>query len=123
MTEAPTPGTDLRPRLTDLTVRDAYRLRRRLDRARSDRDPARRAAALADLAPAVEAAEARVRRRAEAVPDLRFPEELPVTERRGQIAEAIERNQVVIVAGETGSGKTTQLPKIALGLGRGVRGS
>ncbi len=48
-----------------------------------------------------------------------YPEQLPVTRRRHDIAEAIRNNQVVIVAGETGSGKTTQLPKICLELGRG----
>ena len=48
-----------------------------------------------------------------------FPEELPVSGRREEIASAIRRNQVVIVAGETGSGKTTQLPKILLAMGRG----
>ena len=48
-----------------------------------------------------------------------FPESLPVSAKRDEIAAAIEANQVVIVCGETGSGKTTQLPKIALGMGRG----
>ncbi|MCK6429504.1 MAG: ATP-dependent RNA helicase HrpA, partial [Burkholderiaceae bacterium] len=53
------------------------------------------------------------------LPPIAFPEELPVSARRGEIARAIEANQVVIVCGETGSGKTTQLPKICLALGRG----
>ena len=53
------------------------------------------------------------------VEDIRFPEDLPVAERRQDIARAIAGHQVVIVAGETGSGKTTQLPKICLALGRG----
>lgn len=48
-----------------------------------------------------------------------YPEELPVSARRQEIAEAIANNQVVVVSGETGSGKTTQLPKICLELGRG----
>src|SRR3954471_19531015 len=52
-----------------------------------------------------------------------FPAELPVSQRREQIADAIRAHQVVIVAGETGSGKTTQLPKICLELGRGVAGA
>ena len=52
------------------------------------------------------------------IPVIHFPPELPVSERREEIARAIEANQVVIVAGETGSGKTTQLPKICLQLGR-----
>ncbi|MBP8133074.1 MAG: ATP-dependent RNA helicase HrpA [Zoogloea sp.] len=51
-----------------------------------------------------------------------FPDDLPVNQRRDEIAAAIRDNQVVIVCGETGSGKTTQLPKICLELGRGVAG-
>lgn len=60
--------------------------------------------------------------RAAAVPAIVYPEELPVSARREEIATAIAEHQVVIVAGETGSGKTTQLPKICLELGRGVTG-
>ncbi len=56
------------------------------------------------------------------VPAITFPQDLPVVERREEIAEAIRDNQVVIIAGETGSGKTTQIPKICLELGRGRRG-
>lgn len=55
------------------------------------------------------------------VPEIIYPEELPIAERREEIARAIRENQVVIIAGETGSGKTTQLPKICLDLGRGRR--
>jgi ATP-dependent helicase HrpA len=62
-----------------------------------------------------------LRRRAP-LPAITFPEELPVSGRREDIARAIEGHQVVIVSGETGSGKTTQLPKICLALGRGERG-
>ena len=51
-----------------------------------------------------------------------FPPELPVCLARREIAEAIAENQVVVVCGDTGSGKTTQLPKICLELGRGVAG-
>lgn len=54
------------------------------------------------------------------IPPITFPEALPVSGRREEIARAIEANQVVIVSGETGSGKTTQLPKICLALGRGL---
>ena len=57
---------------------------------------------------------------ANAVPPISFPLALPVSARRDEIATAIEQHQVVIVCGETGSGKTTQLPKILLGLGRGL---
>src|SRR3954463_6169335 len=63
-----------------------------------------------------------VARRRALVPPLRYPDELPVSRRRDDIAAAIRDHQVVIVAGETGSGKTTQLPKICLELGRGVHG-
>ncbi len=55
-------------------------------------------------------------------PAIRFPEELPVSARREDIARAIAAHPVVIVSGETGSGKTTQLPKICLAMGRGVPG-
>jgi ATP-dependent helicase HrpA len=56
------------------------------------------------------------------LPPLVFPEELPVSGKRGEIAEMIKAHQVVIICGETGSGKTTQLPKICLELGRGRTG-
>ncbi len=56
------------------------------------------------------------------LPKPEYPLELPVSGRRDEIAKAIQSNQVVIVCGETGSGKTTQLPKICLELGRGVSG-
>ncbi|KQV40940.1 ATP-dependent RNA helicase HrpA [Massilia sp. Root335] len=56
------------------------------------------------------------------LPPIVFPEELPVSGRRAEIAKALMENQVVIVSGETGSGKTTQLPKICLELGRGEKG-
>ncbi len=55
-----------------------------------------------------------------ALPPIRFPESLPVSARRDEIAQALAEHQVVVVCGETGSGKTTQLPKIALSLGRGT---
>jgi ATP-dependent helicase HrpA len=71
----------------------------------------------------LEAAEQRLARRQAAVPArIDFPEDLPVSERRDDIAAAIRDHQVVVIAGETGSGKTTQIPKICLELGRGVRG-
>ena len=56
------------------------------------------------------------------VPEITYPPALPVSQRKDEIAAAIRDHQVVIVAGETGSGKTTQLPKICLELGRGTAG-
>src|ERR687885_176324 len=108
--------------LDDLSLADASRLRRRLDGVRKLRDPKRRAGNLARLQQDVAAARLRVLERAAAVPVVSYPPDLPVSKARDELAEAIEKHQVVIVAGETGSGKTTQLPKICLELGRGVRG-
>ncbi len=65
---------------------------------------------------------AELEQRRAACPKPEYPEELPVSARRADIAQAIARHQVVIVCGETGSGKTTQIPKILLELGRGVAG-
>ncbi|MGH1486596.1 MAG: ATP-dependent RNA helicase HrpA [Cellvibrionaceae bacterium] len=63
-----------------------------------------------------------VEKRRAALPQITFPEQLPIAEKRDEIAEAIQQYQVVVIAGETGSGKTTQLPKICLSIGRGVQG-
>lgn len=67
--------------------------------------------------------EERIARRRAAVPAISYPEQLPVSRRKDDLLAAIRDHQVVIVAGETGSGKTTQLPKICLELGRGVHGT
>src|SRR3954452_1419747 len=67
--------------------------------------------------------EARLARRRALVPEIGYPPELPVTARREDLLAAIRENQVVVVAGETGSGKTTQLPKMCLELGRGIQGT
>ncbi|MGA9834681.1 MAG: ATP-dependent RNA helicase HrpA, partial [Trebonia sp.] len=103
-------------------LHDQHRLARRIDRANGLRDQAARDKAVAELTAEIERATRRVARRREAVPDISYPAELPVSQRRDDIAQAIRDHQVVIVAGETGSGKTTQLPKICLELGRGVTG-
>ena len=112
----------LAPRLTELSLRDAHRLGRRLEGARKIRKPDARAAVLAEIEAEVAKAEARIAERGARVPAVTYPEELPVSQKRDAIADAIREHQVVIVAGETGSGKTTQIPKICLELGRGVRG-
>ncbi len=74
------------------------------------------------VAEEVAAAEARLARRREGLPVPTYPPELPITERRDELLAAIRDHQVVVVAGETGSGKSTQLPKLCLELGRGVLG-
>ncbi|MFJ5968350.1 ATP-dependent RNA helicase HrpA [Streptomyces sp. NPDC093060] len=118
---APALGT-LAPRLTELSLREAHRLGRRLEGARKIRKPEARAAVLAEIEAEVAKAEARMDERRSRVPAVTYPEQLPVSQKKDQIAEAIRDHQVVIVAGETGSGKTTQIPKICMELGRGVRG-
>ncbi|MEU2618911.1 ATP-dependent RNA helicase HrpA [Streptomyces sp. NPDC007157] len=112
----------LAPRLTELSLRDAHRLGRRLEGARKIRKPEARAAVLAEIEAEVARAEERMAGRRAVVPAVSYPEQLPVSQKKDEIAEAIRDHQVVIVAGETGSGKTTQIPKICLELGRGVRG-
>jgi ATP-dependent helicase HrpA len=105
-----------------LMLRDQHRLGRRADRVASLRDAAARERAIAELAAEVGAAEQRVQSRRSAVPVVTYPPELPVSQRKDELAAAIRDHQVVIIAGETGSGKTTQLPKICLELGRGIMG-
>ncbi|TWF76829.1 ATP-dependent helicase HrpA [Pseudonocardia hierapolitana] len=127
------PAADVRPvddaeldalaeRIPALSLQDEHRIGRRLETVRRTRDTAARARAAAGIVEAVEAAERRMVARRGAEFTIRYPEALPVSTRREDIAAAIRDHQVVIVAGETGSGKTTQLPKICLELGRGVRG-
>ena len=130
MAQTPQPATTeapvraLRARLRELTLRDEHRLVRRLDRLRRTTDPERRAGDLQRLVGEVERAEARVARRRAAVPKVTYPPRAAGQRPRATTCcAAIRDHQVVVVAGETGSGKTTQLPKICLELGRGVRGA
>ena len=106
---------ELRALLPEATLRDEVRLGKRLRTARSPKD---RAAIERQL----ERSRLIVAERAANLPTISYPQ-LPVSAKRDDLAAAIHDNQVVVVAGETGSGKTTQLPKICLDLGRGVRGT
>lgn len=115
MTRTAVSQRELRARLASLTLRDEHRLRRQLDRVRGGD--------LSRIAAEITAAEQRIAARRAALPTITYPEQLPVTGRRDDIAAAIAAHQVVVVAGETGSGKTTQIPKICLELGRGIRGA
>ncbi|HEY0559047.1 MAG TPA: ATP-dependent RNA helicase HrpA [Frankiaceae bacterium] len=115
--------TELQSRLPALTLRDERRIGRRLDGVRRMKDADRQAEALAQVADDLAAAEQRVAARAAAVPaQLNYPEQLPVSAERERILATLRDHQVVVLAGETGSGKTTQLPKMLLEIGRGVRG-
>lgn len=101
--------------LDEVTLKDARAFRRRLRKARSPQ-------ALTAIGDDIQQARERVALIDAAVPAISYPEALPVSARKDDIADAIRDNQVVIIAGETGSGKTTQIPKICLDLGRGRRG-
>ncbi|YCH28836.1 ATP-dependent RNA helicase HrpA [Erwinia sp. D4-22] len=109
-------------RLDNMTLRDRQRLQRRLHGAKKVKSPTAQQNIAEELEKEFALAEQRLLQRQAATPTIRFPENLPVSQKQQEIAEAIRDHQVVIVAGETGSGKTTQLPKICLTLGRGVKG-
>ncbi|MFE7575985.1 ATP-dependent RNA helicase HrpA [Streptomyces sp. SID7909] len=113
---------DLQSRLAQLSLRDANRLGRRLEGARRIRKPEAQQAVLDEIAAQADKAAGRLEQRAGRMPAITYPEQLPVSQKKDEILEAIRDHQVVIVAGETGSGKTTQIPKICMELGRGLRG-
>ena len=100
---------------------DRQRLSRRL-RGVEKVPAAKRQPILEAIALELAAAQLRAEARASKLPAIDYPADLPVSQKKDEIARAIAAHQVVIVAGETGSGKTTQLPKICLQLGRGVQG-
>jgi len=101
-------------------TRDAGRLRARLHGLERKRPPA--ADALRKLAREVAGSVAERERRASLVPPTRLEESLPIAQRADEITRLIRDHQVLVIAGETGSGKTTQLPKLCLAAGRGVAG-
>jgi len=94
---------------------DRWRLRRRIESRRDENS-------LKQIADEIARSRAKFDRRLANRPTPTFPLELPVVQRREEISRLISENQVVVLCGETGSGKTTQLPKICLDLGRGIGG-
>ena len=113
----------LRKAIRGCMSRDRFRFSRQLkniEQRRRKGKPVERD--LLRLVAQTQASEALVAARSQLVSPLSFPEALPVSARREEIREAIDVNQLVIIAGETGSGKTTQLPKICLEMGRGITG-
>ncbi|MDO6575161.1 hypothetical protein, partial [Staphylococcus pasteuri_A] len=92
------------------------RLQRQLAQLNSD-DQAKQSAAFEKFSSSLDKSLDLAKRRRSAIPPIEYPPQLPVAEQKQTIYEAIRDNQVVIIAGETGSGKTTQIPKICLELG------
>ncbi|MGV8059720.1 MAG: ATP-dependent RNA helicase HrpA [Smithellaceae bacterium] len=93
-----------------------------LERNRSNTKPDFAAKRILSLQKRESYSQQRCQRRAASVPALRFPQDLPISGKKNEIITAIQKNQVVIIIGETGSGKTTQIPKMCLAAGRGLRG-
>ncbi|HEE0340055.1 TPA: Flp pilus assembly complex ATPase component TadA, partial [Serratia marcescens] len=96
--------------LGELMLRDQQRLRRRLQGARKIKNPDAQLAVAAEVESDIAAARQKVQARAASCPRITYPESLPVSQKKQDILNAVRDHQVVIVAGETGSGKTTQLP-------------
>ncbi len=99
-------------------IADRHRLRRQLHELNKHPDDAK----LAQWAERLQASCARVSARQASVPVVRYDDSLPIAAKRDDIKKALSEHQVLVIAGETGSGKTTQLPKICLELGRGSHG-
>lgn len=99
-------------------IADRHRLRRQLHELRKRPDETK----LAQWAERVQASCAQVTARQQSVPLVRYDDRLPIAAKRDEIKKALAEHQVLVIAGETGSGKTTQLPKICLELGRGSHG-
>ena len=101
---------------------DKHGLKRQLDRLRSEASKGKAPVEqITSLAAKIERSASRCNQRRASVPVINYPD-LPVTAKKDDIAALIRQHQVTIVCGETGSGKTTQLPKICLEIGRGVAG-
>ncbi|MEW6485810.1 MAG: ATP-dependent RNA helicase HrpA [Pseudomonadota bacterium] len=117
------PLSSLFSRTEPLILRDRQKIRRRLTGAEKVKNPQARAEITSKIEQDIAEAETRLALRLASAPkEIEFPDNLPVSQKQQEIAEAISNHQVVIIAGETGSGKTTQIPKICLALGRGNRG-
>lgn len=114
--------TALQQRLDSLMLRDRLRFSRRLHGVKKVKNPDAQQAIFQEMAKEIDQAAGKVLLREAARPEITYPDNLPVSQKKQDILEAIRDHQVVIVAGETGSGKTTQLPKICMELGRGIKG-
>ncbi|QXO18789.1 ATP-dependent RNA helicase HrpA [Vibrio ostreae] len=112
----------LKKALNQCLIKDRFRFNKRISGASKIKNEQARDAALDEIALDIAQSMMVVQQRSAHKVKIEYPEILPVSQKREDIATAIEQHQVVIVAGETGSGKTTQLPKICAELGRGKFG-
>lgn len=108
--------------IEQLSLREQQRLRKRLRGVAKINNEESKQAVLSTIKEDINTAQQMIIRRRANCPEITYPENLPVSQKKDAIYNAIRDNQVVIIAGETGSGKTTQIPKICLELGRGIKG-
>ena len=114
---------ELRMLLPNCLWHDRLRIEPVLDRVLASQDPAnRRESQLERLISDAKRSIALRHRRHERLPQVEYPPALPITAKKSEIVAAIKNNQVVVIAGETGSGKTTQIPKMCLEAGLGIEG-
>ncbi|ENM3804440.1 ATP-dependent RNA helicase HrpA [Vibrio cholerae] len=115
-------AASLKKALGQCLIKDRFRLSKRIDGASKIKNESARNAVFDEIALDIAQSMMVVEQRKQQMPKIEYPALLPVSQKRDDIAKAIAHHQVVIVAGETGSGKTTQLPKICAELGRGKYG-
>ncbi|MCP4324474.1 MAG: ATP-dependent RNA helicase HrpA, partial [Alteromonadales bacterium] len=111
----------LKKHLSQVLIKDQFKFSRRLANNRKIKEIEKAELALVKIACDIQASMDKRQYRLDNLPEINYPD-LPVSQKKDEIAKAIQENQVIIIAGETGSGKTTQIPKICLELGRGVSG-
>ncbi|ELF1351129.1 ATP-dependent RNA helicase HrpA [Vibrio cholerae] len=115
-------AASLKEALGECLIKDRFRFSKRIDGASKIKNESARNAVFDEIALDIAQSMMVVEQRKQQMPKIEYPALLPVSQKRDDIAQAIAHHQVVIVAGETGSGKTTQLPKICAELGRGKYG-
>lgn len=115
-------AASLKKALGECLIKDRFRFSKRIDGASKIKNESARNAVFDEIALDIAQSMMVVEQRKQQMPKIEYPALLPVSQKRDDIAQAIAHHQVVIVAGETGSGKTTQLPKICADLGRGKYG-